>query len=100
LIYHPLAVVITHVHKYWKKRGNVTRKCKSGWLYERHVVATWKLGNHHSIRLYTQGNQEKTVPRWKKDILRILHTYFQNESWGRYFLMVNSPYKEERMNSN
>ena len=32
-----------------KKR--VTRKFKSGGLHERHVVATWKLGNHLSIRL-------------------------------------------------
>jgi len=29
----------------------VTRKFKSGGLHERHVVATWKLGNHLSIRL-------------------------------------------------
>ena len=29
---------------------NVTRKFKSGGLHERHVVATWKLGNHLSIR--------------------------------------------------
>jgi len=28
-----------------------TRKFKSGWLHERHVVATWKLGNHLNIRL-------------------------------------------------
>ena len=44
----PLAVVILHVHKYEKK---VTRKFKSGGLHERHVVATWKLGNRLSIRL-------------------------------------------------
>ena len=29
----------------------VTRKFNSGGLHERHVVATWKLGNHLSIRL-------------------------------------------------
>ena len=29
----------------------VTRKLKSGGLHEKHVVATWKLGNHLSIRL-------------------------------------------------
>jgi len=29
----------------------VTRKFKSGGLHEKHVVATWKLGNHLSIRL-------------------------------------------------
>ena len=31
--------------------GEVTRKFKSGRLHEKHVVATWKLGNHLSIRL-------------------------------------------------
>jgi len=46
--YHPVTVVILRVHKYVKK---VTRKFKSGGLRERHVVATWKLGNHLSIRL-------------------------------------------------
>ena len=45
---HPVAVVILHVHKLKKK---VTRKFKSGGLHEKHVVATWKLGNHLSIRL-------------------------------------------------
>jgi len=43
-----VAVVILHVHKYEKKK-NITRKCKSGGLHEKHVVATWKLGNHLSI---------------------------------------------------
>jgi len=43
-----VAVVILHVHKYKKK---VTRKVKSGGLHEKHVVATWKLGNHLIIRL-------------------------------------------------
>jgi len=33
------------------KRKKVTRKFRSGGLHERHVVATWKLGNHLSIRL-------------------------------------------------
>jgi len=42
-----VAVVILHVHKYKK----VNRKFKSGGLHEKHVVATSKLGNHHSIRL-------------------------------------------------
>jgi hypothetical protein len=32
-------------------RKKVTRKFKSGGLHERHVVATWKLGNQLSIRL-------------------------------------------------
>jgi len=45
-------------------KKKVTRKFKSGGLHETHVVATWKLGNHLCIRLYTQGNQEKPVSRW------------------------------------
>jgi hypothetical protein len=32
-------------------KKKVTRTFKSGGLHERHVVATWKLGNHLSIRL-------------------------------------------------
>jgi hypothetical protein len=48
LVYRPVAVAILHVHKYEKK---VTRIFKSGGLHERHVVATWKLGNHLNIRL-------------------------------------------------
>jgi len=43
--YHPVAVVILHVHK------KVTRKFKLGGLHERHVVANWKLGNHLRIHL-------------------------------------------------
>jgi len=39
----------------------VTNKVKSGGLHEKHVVATWNLGNHLSICLQTQGNQEKPV---------------------------------------
>ena len=35
--YHPVAVVILHVHKYGKK---LTRKFKSGGLHERHVNNT------------------------------------------------------------
>ena len=46
---HLVAVVILHVHKYEGKK--VTRKFKSRGLHEKHVVATWKLGNHLSIRL-------------------------------------------------
>jgi len=46
---HPVAVVIfLHVYKYEEK---VTRKFKLGGLHEKHVVATWKLGNHLNIRL-------------------------------------------------
>ena len=40
----------------------VTTRFKSGGLHEKHVVATWNLGNHLSICL--QGNQEKPVSRW------------------------------------
>jgi len=42
----------------------VTNKFKSGRLHEKHVVATWNLGNHLSICLWTQWNQEKPVSRW------------------------------------
>jgi len=42
----------------------VTTKFKSGGLHEKHVVATWNLGNHLSICFWTQGNQEKPVSRW------------------------------------
>ena len=41
----------------------VTTKFKSGGLHEKHVVATWSLGNHLSICFQTQGNQEK--PAWR-----------------------------------
>jgi len=54
-----------------KKKKKVTRKFKSGGLHERHVVATWKLGNHLSIRLQTQGNQNlKTKKREEKNLPR------------------------------
>jgi hypothetical protein len=43
----PVAVVILHVHKYEIS----TWKFNSGGLHEKHVVATWKLGNHVSVRL-------------------------------------------------
>ena len=36
----------------------VTTKFKSGGLHEKHVVATWNLGNHLSIYFQAQGNQE------------------------------------------
>jgi len=35
----------------------VTTRFKSGGLHEKHVVATWNVGNRLSICLYTQGNQ-------------------------------------------
>ena len=42
----------------------VTTKFKSGGLHEKHVVATWNLGNHLSICFWVQGIQEKPVSRW------------------------------------
>ena len=51
-------------YMYTNVMKKVTRKFKSGGLHERHVVATWKLGNHLSIRLQTQGKQDKPVSRW------------------------------------
>ena len=38
-------------YMYTNMEKKVTRKFKSGGLHEKHVVATWKLGNHLSIRL-------------------------------------------------
>ena len=52
---HPVAVVILHVHKYEKK---VTRKFKSGGLHEKHVVATWKLGNHLAFAYRHRENKK------------------------------------------
>jgi len=40
--------VILHVKKNMKL---VTTRFKSGGLHEKHVVATWSLGNHLSIYL-------------------------------------------------
>jgi len=39
----------------------VTTRFKSGGLHEKHVVATWNVGNRLSICLQTKGNQEKPV---------------------------------------
>ena len=41
----------------------VSNKFKSGGLHEKHVVATWNLGNHIRICLYTEENQENPVSR-------------------------------------
>jgi len=38
-------------YMYTNMDKKVTREFKSGGLHERHAVATWKLGNHLSIRL-------------------------------------------------
>jgi len=42
----------------------VTTKLRSGGLHEKHVMATWNLGNHLSMCFWAQGNQEKPVSRW------------------------------------
>ena len=47
-----------------QKKKLVTNKFKSGGLHEKHVVATWNVGNRLSICSQTQGNQEKPVSRW------------------------------------
>jgi len=39
----------------------VTTKFKLGGLHEKHVVATWNLGNHLSICFWAQGNQYNFV---------------------------------------
>ena len=44
----------------------VTTKFKSGGLHEKHVVATWNVGNRLSVCFWAQGNQEKPVSRWPK----------------------------------
>jgi len=56
---HPVAVVILHVHKYEKKK-KVSSKFKSGGLHERHVVATWKLGESSQHSLVDTGKPRKT----------------------------------------
>ena len=43
---------------------SVTTKFKSGGLHEKHVVATWNVGNRLSVYLSAQGNREKPVSRW------------------------------------
>ena len=57
--YHPVAVVILHVHKYGKKI-KVTKKFKSGGLHERHAVATWKLEKPSQHSLVDTGKPRKT----------------------------------------
>jgi len=70
------------MYKNMKKK--VTRNFKSGGVHEKHVVAAGKLGNHLSIRLYTQGNQEKPVPRWPV------------AGHSRYWLLASSPASKVR----
>jgi len=52
-----VAVVILHANKYEKK---VTRKFKSRGLHEKHVVATWKLGEPSEHSLVGTGKPSKT----------------------------------------
>ena len=53
-----MAVVIWHVYKIWHWFAT---KFTSGGLHEKHVVATWNVGNHLSIRLKTDtGKPSKT----------------------------------------
>ena len=52
-----------------QKMKLVTTKFKSGGLHEKHVVATWNLGNHLSICFSAQGNREKPVSRWLVNLL-------------------------------
>jgi hypothetical protein len=42
----------------------IATKFTSRGLHGKHVVETWNFENHLSICFYTQGNQEKFVPRW------------------------------------
>ena len=44
--------------------GFTTEFRSEGGLREKHVVATWHLGNHLSICSWTQENQEKPVLKW------------------------------------
>ena len=53
-----MSVFILHVHKYGKKK--VTRKFKSGGLHEKHVVATWKVGEPSEHSLVDTGKLRKT----------------------------------------
>ena len=49
---------------YTKYDIGLLTKFTSGGLHEKHVVATWNVGNHLSIRLKTRGNQVNPVSRW------------------------------------
>jgi len=42
----------------------VTTKFKSEGLHEKHVKATWNIGNHLSVCFWAQGNREKPVSSW------------------------------------
>jgi len=59
---YPVAVVISHVNKNMKLVTDKFR-FKSGGLHEKHVVATWNLGSHISIRFYRHRGTEKNLCR-------------------------------------
>jgi len=63
----------------------VTTKFKSGGLYEKHEVAAWNVGNHLSICLQTQWNQEKPVSRWPV------------AGPSEYWLLASSPASKEKL---
>jgi hypothetical protein len=42
----------------WLIYVTIATKFTSGGPHEKHVVATWNLGNHLSICFWTQGNQQ------------------------------------------
>ena len=44
-----------------------TNKFKSGGLHEKHVVATWNVGNHLRICFWAQANQEAQGYKAMKD---------------------------------
>ena len=68
----------------------VTNKFKMGGLHEKHVVATWNVGNHLSICLQTQGNQEKPVSRWPKICVDDEFSVIGNmlEHFFKYFIIL------------
>jgi len=49
-----------YMYTNWRGGGKVTRKFKSGGLRERHVVATWKLGEPSQHLLVDTGKPSKT----------------------------------------
>jgi len=54
----------------------VNTEFKSGGLHEKHVEATWKGGNHLSIRSWTQGNQKtKTQGNQKNQVCMYVCIY-------------------------
>ena len=70
----------------------VTTKFKSGGLHEKHVVATWSLGNHLSICFWAQGNQEKPASRWFESFKDFpIKSLIDSLSWWHKFLVDDPP---------